>query len=125
MRKVFAMAILAALLIGALTATGWASAAGRAAKPAGQEVEDQNLAAKAGLTADQATAAALGANPGAQVVQVQLEDENGTVVYGVELSVGGKSLDVKVDAQNGKVLASQADDGPEKGEAAGSEADAD
>jgi len=59
------------------------------------------LAGLATITPEQAKAAALEANPGATVVKVELDDENGALVYSVELSNG---LDVKVDAGSGAVL---------------------
>jgi uncharacterized membrane protein YkoI len=59
------------------------------------------LAGLATITPEQAKAAALKANPGTTVVKVELDNENGALVYSVELSNG---LDVKVDAGNGAVL---------------------
>jgi len=59
------------------------------------------LQTKATITSAQAEAAALAANPGATVVKSELDNENGVLVYSVELSNG---MDVKVDAGNGKVL---------------------
>jgi len=86
----------------------------------------QALAAKATITADQAKAAALAQFPGATVQNVGLENENGNVVYGVELTdTSGKAQDVKVDAGSGKVLNVQAGgaDAPDQAgqEAAGTE----
>lgn len=66
--------------------------------------EADEAAALAGLTTitpEQAKAAALEANPGATVVKVELDNENGALVYSVELSNG---TDVKVDAGNAAVL---------------------
>jgi len=59
------------------------------------------LQAKATITSAQAEAAALAANPGTTVVKTELDNENGVLVYSVELSNG---MDVKVDAGNGKIL---------------------
>jgi uncharacterized membrane protein YkoI len=59
------------------------------------------LQTKATITSAQAEAAALAANPGATVVKAELDNEDGFLVYSVELSNG---MDVKVDAGNGKVL---------------------
>jgi len=59
------------------------------------------LQAKANITSAQAEAAALAANPGTTVVKIELDNENGVLVYSVELSNG---MDVKVDAGNGKIL---------------------
>lgn len=97
--------------------------------PAGTETNDAtegsgNDAAEAqqlkGLAKiDQATAekAALQAVPGT-VVKTELDNENGFVVYSVEVkSADGTVTDVKVDAGNGQVLAqeSEANDGQEGG----------
>ena len=59
------------------------------------------LAGSATITPEQAKAAALKANPDVTVIKVELDNENGALVYSVELSNG---LDVKVDAGNGAVL---------------------
>jgi uncharacterized membrane protein YkoI len=77
------------------------------------EAQDPNEQAKlqqaATLTQAQATASALQQVPGT-VKSVQLEDENGTVVYGVQIvDASGKGFDVKVDAKTGKVLKSDSD----------------
>lgn len=63
--------------------------------------ESAALAGQATITSDEAQAAALAANPGATVIKVELENENGALVYSVELSNGA---DVKVDAGNGAIL---------------------
>jgi uncharacterized membrane protein YkoI len=44
-----------------------------------------------------------------KAVRAELEDENGTIVYGVEVLSGTKAMDVKVDVRDGKILSSQAD----------------
>ena len=59
------------------------------------------LQGMATISADQAKAAAVAANPGTTVVKVELDNENGVLVYSVELNNG---LDVKVDAGNGAIL---------------------
>ncbi len=53
------------------------------------------------VTAAEAEAAVIAANPGAIVVKTELDNENGMLVYSVELSNGN---DVKVDAGNGQIL---------------------
>jgi uncharacterized membrane protein YkoI len=63
--------------------------------------EAASLQSQATITSAQAEAVALAANPGTAVVKIQLDNENGVLVYSVELSNG---LDVKVDAGNGKIL---------------------
>ncbi len=73
---------------------------------------DAALAALAKITPEQAKAAALAAVPG-KAGAVELEDEDGNVVFGVEVTTAdGRTIDVKVDAGDGKVLA-QADDANE------------
>lgn len=59
------------------------------------------IGATPGITPNQAQVAALAANPGASALSVQLEDENGQLVYAVEMNSGAV---VKVDAGNGKIL---------------------
>jgi len=68
------------------------------------------LAGLATITPEQAKAAALEANPGATVVKVELDNENGALVYSVEL---GNGLDVKVDAGNGAILSTGQEDADE------------
>jgi uncharacterized membrane protein YkoI len=55
----------------------------------------------AAISSAEAEAAAVAANPGTTVVKTELDNENGVVVYSVELSNG---MDVKVDAGNGEIL---------------------
>jgi len=79
------------------------------------------LQGQAKITAADAEAAALAANPGAKVVKSELDNENGVLVYSVELDNG---MDVKVDAGNGAVLyADQGQDGSEVAEANESESE--
>lgn len=59
-------------------------------------------------TAD-ARAAALAATPGAIVTDVDLDEEDGFLVYEVELSQDRAAFDVVVDAGSGEVLCSERD----------------
>ncbi len=59
------------------------------------------LQGQATISADEAKAAAEAANPGAKAVKVELDNENGYLVYSVELDNG---LDVKIDAGDASVL---------------------
>jgi len=71
---------------------------------------------KVKTTAEQAKAAALARFPGGTITQVELQDENGSLIWGVELTdVGGKTQDVKVDGNSGQVITVESDgpDGPE------------
>ncbi len=64
------------------------------------------LADLATITPEEAQDAALAANPGTAVVKVELDNENGALVYNVELDSG---LDVKVDAGSAAVLYTDSD----------------
>jgi uncharacterized membrane protein YkoI len=63
--------------------------------------ESAALQAQATISAADAEAAALAANPGTTVIKTEFDNENGVLVYSVELSNGS---DVKVDAGNGSIL---------------------
>jgi uncharacterized membrane protein YkoI len=63
--------------------------------------EAAGLQAQAKISAADAEKVALVANADTTVVKTELGNENGVLVYSVELSNG---MDVKVDAGNGKVL---------------------
>jgi hypothetical protein len=65
------------------------------------EPEPRDLAGLAKITAAQAMATAQAAYPGTKVEKVALENENGCLVYAVNLSNG---LELEVDAGNAKVL---------------------
>ena len=78
-----------------------------------EEEDSQNqakLAKQAKITEDEAINTALEKVPGT-VNEIELEVENGTVVYEIEvLSTDGTEQEVKVDAQTGEVLKVEADD---------------
>lgn len=63
--------------------------------------EPKDLTSLAKIKADQTMAAAQAAYPGAQVKKVELDNENGCLVYSLELSNGEEIL---VDAGNGSIL---------------------
>ena len=46
---------------------------------------------------------------GGKAIRAELEDENGTLVYGVEVGSGVQTTDVKVGMSDGKILSAQAD----------------
>ena len=80
-----------------------------------EEVEDkaegaerERLKSLARITPEQAGAAALAQVPGT-VKKVELENEDGNVVYGVEIETADGQTDVKVDAGDGRVLQVQKD----------------
>jgi uncharacterized membrane protein YkoI len=81
----------------------------------GEEAEDkaeggesERLKSLAHITPEQASAAALAQVPGT-VKKVELENEDGNVVYGVEIQTASGESDVKVDAGDGRVLDVQKD----------------
>ncbi len=99
------------LLLGAigLTVLGVSLAiAGVNSANEGQE-NDAALLSKAKISLTQAIAAAEGHAQG-KAVRAELEDENGTLVYGVEVASGTRTTDVKVDVNDGKILSAQADE---------------
>lgn len=80
------------------------------------------LQTKATISTAEAEAAALAANPGTKVVKSELGNENGVLIYSVQLDNG---TDVKMDAGNGAVLyIEQGEDESEVGAAADKESDA-
>jgi uncharacterized membrane protein YkoI len=65
---------------------------------------------------DKAVEVAISSFPG-KAVKVELENENNTLVYGVEIvSSKGNIADVKIDAANGKLLKIEKDEDKEKSE---------
>lgn len=83
-----------------------------------EDQEAATLQSLATITQDQAEQAALATAPGANVTKVTLDNENGWVVYSVTLDNG---TEVKVDAGDGQVLATETDEGDNENEADGSE----
>lgn len=73
----------------------------------GQE-NDAALLSQAKISLPQAIAAAERHIQG-KAVRAELEDENGTLVYGVEVTHGTQTMDVKVDINNGRILSTQTD----------------
>lgn len=73
--------------------------------------EAKSLEGLATISPADAEAAAVATVPGGTVRSVDLGNENGSVVYEVDISdANGQSVEVKVDAGNGDVLASEAGD---------------
>jgi uncharacterized membrane protein YkoI len=70
----------------------------------GERGEAARLAALARIDASRASSAALAQVPGT-VLKVALDNENGNLVYSVEIKIASNEIkDVKVDAGNGTVL---------------------
>jgi len=74
--------------------------------------DEASHTADARITSEQAKAIAEDHTNGT-ALSVQLENENGYLVYGVLVQTSNGKLDVKVDAGNGNVLKAEADDGSE------------
>jgi len=78
-----------------------------------EEMDDQSqaeLAKQAKITEEAATKTALEKVPGT-VNEVELENEDGTIVYGIEIvAEDGSQQDVKIDAQTGEIVKVEADD---------------
>jgi uncharacterized membrane protein YkoI len=76
---------------------------GEGAENKAEGAESERLKSLARITPEQASAAALAQVPGT-VKKVELENEDGNVVYGVEIKTADGESDVKVDAGDGRVL---------------------
>lgn len=74
-----------------------------AAEARAEAAESARLQPLARVTADQARSAALAKVPGTATL-VELENEDGNLVYGVVVRTAAGERDVKVDAGNGRVL---------------------
>jgi hypothetical protein len=72
------------------------------------------------LSEDEAEAIALEAYPDAQVVEVEAEEEDGGLVYSVELSNG---VEVEVDATTGEIVEEERGDDEESGPGGGAAVD--
>jgi hypothetical protein len=86
-----------------------------------EDTDDNQLSGLAEITSEEAEASALAQVPGT-VIESELENENGNVVYAVEIDTGSGAKEVKVDAGNGMVLHIDADD-DESDEIKGAEED--
>jgi len=68
------------------------------------ETDQSVLQSQAVITVEQAQQAALAANRAGTILNTDLDDENGALVYSVEFTGG---IEVKVDAMTGTVLATE------------------
>ena len=76
---------------------------GEEAKDREEGAESERLKSLARITPEQAQAAAL-AQVSGTVKKVELENEDGNVVFGVEIKTAEGESDVKIDAGDGRVL---------------------
>jgi uncharacterized membrane protein YkoI len=82
----------------------------KGAKDKAEAGENERLKSLARITPEQASAAALAQVPGT-VKKVELENEDGNLVYSVEIKTANGESDVKVDAGDGRVLHIEKDGG--------------
>ena len=86
------------------------------AQEANEDQSQAELVKQAKITEEAATKTALEKVPGT-VQAVELEDEDGTIVYGFEIvAKDGSQQEVKIDAQTGKVAKVEADHEEKNGE---------
>jgi|ERR1700682_1907234 len=76
---------------------------GEEAEGRAEGAESERLKSLARISLEQASAAALAQVPGT-VKKIELENEDGNVVYSVEVETANGESDVKVDAGDGRVL---------------------
>lgn len=72
-----------------------------------KENDEQELTAentKTAITEEQAKQTALGSIKDGVFKSIELEDEDGVIVYGVEIQTGANTYDLKVDANTGSVM---------------------
>ena len=103
-----------ALLFGAIAAGILASSLVYASRGENGEQHEAAALAQAKISLSQAISAAEQHVQG-KAMRAELEDENGTLVYGVEVLNGSNTTDVKVDINNGKILSAQADQADHEG----------
>ena len=109
-KKMFAILLSIALLgVGAVFATTYSKNSTTLDSEIPEDSENVVLAKYTKITEEEAKNIALSKVPG-KVVKVELENEDGYVVYGVEISTSNGIKDVKVDAENGKILKIDGDD---------------
>ena len=114
MRKWWIAVILALLVAGSAIGVSVAIASAGSSQEPAEEQESQSLSSQAKITAEQAKEAALAASPGATITQVELDNENGKLVWGVEFTNGAET---KVDAENGQVVGTEQPEANEADEA--------
>ena len=96
------------IIFGSLMVAVLTSAAVYAAQGARDGQNDAVALGQAKIGMTQAIAAAQ-KHAGGKVIRAELEDENGALVYGVEVTRGGKATDVKVSAIDGRIVSAQTD----------------
>jgi uncharacterized membrane protein YkoI len=97
-----------ALIVGTLLAFATGMTAASAAPGKGEHDRAPVDASKATVTMSQAIATAE-QQAGGKATHAKLENETGTLLYEIKVAGKDKTTEVKVDAQDGKVLAMGAD----------------
>ena len=101
------------LLIPALIMTASVATAGGlvyAQQSGGTQNDAMTDLAKTGISLVQAVTAAE-QHVGGKASRAELENENGRLVYGIEVANNAQTVDVKIDAVNGSVVSAQLDQG--------------
>jgi uncharacterized membrane protein YkoI len=78
--------------------------------------KEPGLLAQAVITPDQARQTALEAVPGGRIIEAEIEDEDGRLIYAFEIEVDGAVTDLEVDAKTGAVIPQEAEDDDAAGE---------
>jgi uncharacterized membrane protein YkoI len=102
------------LLVGAIAAILVASPLVYAGRDKDERQTDAADLAQAKVSLTQAIVAAEQRVQG-RAVRAELEDENGTIVYSVDVLNGKTTTDVKVDSTDGKILSAQAEQDEHEG----------
>lgn len=98
-----------------IVAATLAATAVYAARGENQDHDDAAALAQAKISLTQAITAAE-QHVNGKASRAELEDENGKLVYGVEVVSGGKATDVKVDINTGQILSAQTDQADREGD---------
>lgn len=86
-------------------------------KEQGKENDEQELTVantKTSITEEQAKQTALASVKDGVFKTIELEDEDGVIVYGVEIQSGSNTYDVKVDANSGSIIKTDQDNEKEQ-----------
>jgi uncharacterized membrane protein YkoI len=95
MRKAFIPVVAGLLVVG-----------GTAAWKVQHEKTQDALQARARVSADAARQTALAAVPGGRIVESELEEEDGRLIYSFDIEAADGTHDVEIDALTGQVLQS-------------------
>jgi uncharacterized membrane protein YkoI len=112
------LSIITVILLAALLAFGGITVSAQQANQKGSiriKSDEAGFTEMAKISIDSAINAALKEVPG-KVLRAELEDENGYLVYGIEIAkTDHQIVDVKVDAGNGTILKTDTDQADKEG----------